>query len=65
MLRLSRAQAEEFYQEHRQKPFFEALVGFMTSGPVVGMELKGPSVVFKWRSLLGRPSPRPSALGRN
>ena len=54
MLILSRSQAEEFYQEHEGKPFYEKLVGFMTSGPVIGIELKGSSVIYKWRSLLGK-----------
>lgn len=53
MLQMTKAQAEEFYQEHHGKPFFQNLVDFMTSGPVVGMELKGSSVVYKWRALLG------------
>jgi nucleoside-diphosphate kinase len=54
MLQFSQAQAEEFYQEHDGKPFFNNLIRFMTSGPVVGMELRGTSVVYKWRSLLGK-----------
>ena len=53
MLWLTRIQAEEFYQEHEGKPFYEKLINFMTSGPVIGMELKGSSVIYKWRSLLG------------
>lgn len=53
MLNLSRLQAEEFYQEHEGKPFYQKLINFMTSGPVIGMELKGSSVIYKWRSLLG------------
>ena len=54
MLHFSQAQAEEFYQEHEGKSFFNNLIDFMTSGPVVGMELRGSAVVYKWRSLLGR-----------
>jgi nucleoside-diphosphate kinase len=55
MLKLTQFQAEEFYQEHEGKPFYERLISFMTSGPVVGLELKGSEVIYKWRALIGNP----------
>ena len=53
LARFSRAEAETFYAEHRGKPFFPNLVNFMTSGPVVGMELKKNAAIHDWRLLLG------------
>jgi nucleoside-diphosphate kinase len=53
MLRLSRAQAEEFYHEHRGKPFYEPLVHFMTSAPIVASVWKGAGAVARSREILG------------
>jgi nucleoside diphosphate kinase len=53
MCQLSRAQAEEFYGVHRGKPFFEKLVGFMSSGRIAALELVAPGAVGKWRELIG------------
>lgn len=61
MVRLSRDEAFEFYQEHQSKSFFNNLVQFVTSGPVVAMELMGEDAVNRWRELLG---PTDSALAR-
>ena len=49
-LRLSRAQAEGFYAVHRERPFFGALVAFMTSGPVLAAVLEGDDAITKWRA---------------
>ena len=51
--RLSKAQCETFYQEHSERPFFKTLVDFMSSGPVLKMELAGPNAIKVWRGLLG------------
>ena len=53
MTKLRREDAEAFYAEHKGKPFFENLVNFMTSGPVIGMELVGKGAISLWRTLLG------------
>ncbi len=43
----------EFYAEHRGKPFFSTLIEFMTSGPIVALELLAVDAIQQWRSLLG------------
>lgn len=53
MCRLNRNEAMELYQEHKSKPFFSNLLAFITSGPVVAMEVMGSGCVSKWRELLG------------
>lgn len=53
MVRLTRKEASTFYAEHKSKHFFEGLIGFMTSGPILAMELMSSDSVNKWRSLLG------------
>ena len=63
MLRLSREQAEGFYAEHRERPFFGDLVAFMTSGPVVVQVLEGPDAIARNRELMGATNPREAAAG--
>lgn len=53
MLRMTKAQAESFYAVHKERPFFESLTDFMTSGPVVAMVLEGENVIDKYRELMG------------
>ncbi|XP_046893232.1 nucleoside diphosphate kinase 7 isoform X2 [Hypomesus transpacificus] len=53
MTKLTWSQGADFYTEHQTKPFFNNLVQFMTSGPVVAMELMGDEAVAGWRRLLG------------
>ncbi len=53
MLHLNQKQAEGFYAVHREKPFFESLTAFMTSGPIVAMVLEGDGVIEKNRRLMG------------
>lgn len=62
MVRLSWDLAAKFYAEHQGKPFYNYLLEFVTSGPVVAMELKGSNAIEKWRTLLG---PTDSATARN
>jgi len=57
MLRLSRAQAEGFYAVHRERPFFNDLVTFMISGPVVVQVLEGEDAVAKNREVMGATNP--------
>jgi len=63
MLRLSREQAEGFYDEHRARPFFPALVEFMTSGPVTVQVLEGEGAVARNRELMGATNPKDAAKG--
>ncbi|MBQ0758527.1 MAG: nucleoside-diphosphate kinase [Zhongshania sp.] len=63
MLRLSREQAEGFYAEHKGRPFFPALVDFMTSGPVTVQVLEGEGAVLQNRELMGAPNPKDAAAG--
>ncbi|XP_073523326.1 nucleoside diphosphate kinase homolog 7 [Phyllobates terribilis] len=53
MFFLSRAEAMDFYSEHQSKSFFNDLISFMTSGPIVAMEVIGDDAVSAWRKLLG------------
>lgn len=63
MLKLSREQAESFYEIHRERPFFPALVEFMTSGPVMVQVLEGEDAVARNRELMGATDPRQAAPG--
>jgi nucleoside-diphosphate kinase len=63
MMRLSQNQAEGFYAEHKERPFFKDLVAFMTSGPVVVQVLEGENAVAKNRELMGATNPKDAAPG--
>ena len=63
MKRLSRAEAEGFYAVHKARPFFNDLVVFMTSGPVVLMVLEGEAAVTKNRDIMGATDPKKAAEG--
>jgi nucleoside-diphosphate kinase len=63
MLRMSAAQAADFYSVHRQRPFFERLVNFMASGPSMVQILEGTDAVRKNRELMGATNPRKAAPG--
>ena len=62
-LRLTRAQAEAFYAVHRQRPFFDTLVAFMTSGPVVVQVLEGENAIARNREVMGATDPAKAAPG--
>jgi nucleoside-diphosphate kinase len=62
-LRLSRAQAEQFYAVHKARPFFNSLCEFMTSGPVVVQVLEGDNAVAKNREIMGATDPAKAASG--
>ena len=60
---LAKDLAEEFYDEHKEKPFFGELVEFVTSGPVVIMALYKQDAVNDWRKLIGATNPKDAAPG--
>ena len=62
-LLLTRNQAEGFYAEHKGKPFFEALINFMTSGPVQVQVLEGKGAISRYRSLMGSTNPKEADPG--
>jgi nucleoside-diphosphate kinase len=62
-LRLSRAEAEGFYAVHRERPFFNDLTEFMSSGKVVVMVLEGENAIPRWRDLMGATDPAQAAPG--
>jgi nucleoside-diphosphate kinase len=62
-IRMSRAQAETFYEIHKERPFFGELVEFMTSGPVVVQVLEGDNAVAKYREVMGATNPAQAADG--
>jgi nucleoside-diphosphate kinase len=63
MVQLSRQQCEEFYAEHKERPFFGELVSFMTSGPVMLMCLSGEDAVAKNRQIMGPTNPAEAEAG--
>src|SRR5215831_7362757 len=63
MIHLSPSQAEGFYHVHKERPFFQSLVKFMTEGPVVLLALEAPSAITKWRELMGATNPANAAEG--
>ncbi|MDO9371996.1 MAG: nucleoside-diphosphate kinase [Gammaproteobacteria bacterium] len=63
MLHLTRAQAEGFYAVHKARPFFNDLVSFMISGPVMMQVLEGDNAVLKHRDLMGATDPKKAAPG--
>ena len=63
MKQLSRAEAEGFYAVHRERPFFNALVEFMISGPVMIQVLEGEGAIAKNRELMGATNPKEAEAG--
>lgn len=63
LLRLSREKAEGFYIEHKERPFFNGLIHFMTSGPVLLMALEGENAVLRCREIMGATDPAKAAPG--
>jgi nucleoside-diphosphate kinase len=61
--RLTREKAEGFYIEHKERPFFQSLVHFMTSGPVMLMVLEGENAVLANREIMGATDPAKAAPG--
>lgn len=63
MRQLSRAEAEGFYAVHKERPFFNDLVNFMTSGPVMIQVLEGEDAIAKNRQLMGATDPKKAEKG--
>ncbi|MFQ3229785.1 nucleoside-diphosphate kinase [Reinekea sp.] len=63
MIHMSTEQAEGFYGEHKGRPFFAALVEFMTSGPVMVQVLEGENAIVKNREIMGATNPAEAAAG--
>lgn len=63
MLHLSTEQAQGFYAVHKERPFFNDLVSFMTSGPVMVQVLEGDNAIMKNREIMGATNPAEAAAG--
>src|SRR5579872_6068392 len=63
MTRFSTAQAKEFYAIHKDRPFFQELVEFMTSGPILAMVLEGENAVARNRQIMGATDPSKASPG--
>jgi len=63
LARLTRAQAEKFYEVHRGRPFYEELVGFMSSGPCLPMALERDNAIAHFRTVIGATDPAEAAPG--
>lgn len=63
MLHLSEAQAQEFYAVHKERPFYNDLVQFMISGPVMVQVLEGENAIAKHREVMGATNPKDAAPG--
>lgn len=63
LTRLSRQQAEQFYGVHKERPFFDGLVSFMCSGPVVVQVLEGENAILRNREIMGATNPKDAAAG--
>jgi len=62
-IKMTKAQAEKFYEVHKERPFFGELVEFMTSAPVVVQVLEGDNAVAKYREVMGATNPAQAADG--
>src|SRR4026208_2380250 len=62
-IRMSRADAEKFYEVHKERPFYGELVEFMTSGPVVVQVLEGENAIAKYRAVMGATDPAKATAG--
>jgi len=63
MLRLSKQQAEGFYEVHKERGFFSGLCSFMTEGPVVVLALEREGAIAAWRELMGATNPEKASEG--
>ncbi|MBD3390773.1 MAG: nucleoside-diphosphate kinase [Chitinivibrionales bacterium] len=62
-LRLTREQARRFYAVHEGKPFYDKLIMFMTSGPIMVLALHGPDAITRWREIMGSTDPEEAKEG--
>lgn len=63
MIRMTKAQAEGFYAVHKERPFFDSLTDYMSSGPVVCSVLEGENAIARYRELMGATNPVNAAPG--
>ncbi|GAB6888626.1 nucleoside-diphosphate kinase [Desulfothermus okinawensis JCM 13304] len=63
MLHLNKKQAEGFYEVHREKPFFDSLTDYMSSGPIVVAVLEGEDAIKRYRELMGATNPENAKQG--
>jgi nucleoside-diphosphate kinase len=63
MIHMTKQQAEGFYAVHLERPFFQSLTDFMSSGPAVVMVLEGENVIARYRELMGATNPKEAAEG--
>jgi nucleoside-diphosphate kinase len=63
MIHMTKAQAEGFYAVHRERPFFNSLTDFMSSGPAVVMVLEGENAIARYRDLMGATNYKDAAEG--
>lgn len=63
MIHMTKGQAEGFYAVHRERPFFESLTNFMSSGPCVVMVLEGENAIARYRELMGATNFKEAAEG--
>jgi nucleoside-diphosphate kinase len=63
MIRMTKQQAEGFYEVHRERPFYGSLVTFMSEGPVVVMVLERENAIKHWRETMGATNPEKAAEG--
>jgi nucleoside-diphosphate kinase len=63
LMRITRELAERHYAEHAGKPFYESLISFITSGPVVAMVWRGDGVIAQARAMMGKTNPQEAAPG--
>ena len=63
LVRLTPGEAAAFYAVHRDKPFFDSLTGFMSSGPAVVLALEASDAIARWRRVMGATNPGEAELG--
>jgi nucleoside-diphosphate kinase len=63
LVHMSRSDAEGFYAVHRERPFFNDLVTFMSSGPAVVLALESENAIARWREVIGATNPEQAAEG--
>ena len=63
MVRLTKTEAEGFYAVHRERPFFDSLTTFMSSGPAVVLALDAADAISRWRTLMGATDPAKAEPG--
>lgn len=63
MLKLTKIQAEGFYAEHREKVFFDELIKYMISGPVIVLVLQAKDAIKNYRDIIGKTDPEEASFG--